>query len=149
MSRIIKIIILEAVVIIVLLLLVLFLPNQKSIAKVCFQENCFTVEVADTVKKQQQGLMFRENLERDSGMIFVFAKEGNYPFWMKDTLIPLDIIWINKNQEVVFIKENADPCAEICESIDPKQNAKYVLELNGGLIDNLGLKLGEKVSISY
>ena len=60
----------------------------------------------------KNGLMFRENMDSDRGMLFIFEKEGEYPFWMKNTLIPLDIIWINKDKEVVFISENAQPCEE-------------------------------------
>lgn len=170
MNKIVKVIILETFVLVVLLMLLLFLPKsrlqdnrgfsillgQKNISKVCFREptlneqseskGCFQVEIADTILEQQKGLMFRESLDRDGGMLFVFEKEGNYPFWMKNTLIPLDMIWINQNQEVVFIEENAQPCQEICTEINPNQNAKYVLEVNGGLSSEINLKIGDKIS---
>jgi|SRR3989344_2749992 len=130
--------------------LVIFLIEKKlKVAQVCFQEDCFLVGTADTSSKQQWGLMFRESLERDGGMLFVFKKEGNYPFWMQNTLIPLDIIWIDQNQEIVFIKENAQPCREVCIPIDPKQNAKYVLEINGGVASEINLKIGDKTTIFW
>ncbi len=127
------------------------LPKQKlSISKVCFKENCFKVEVAGTPQQKEQGLMFREHLDKDAGMLFIFEKEENYPFWMKNTLIPLDIIWINQNQEVVAIKENAEPCQrEECPIIDPSAYAKYVLEINGGLAEEIGLEVGDKVTLPY
>ena len=65
---------------------------------------------------------------------------------MKNTLIPLDIIWINANNEVVFISENTIPCEkDFCPSIEPVREAKYVLEINGGLVEKIGLKIGDKL----
>jgi uncharacterized membrane protein (UPF0127 family) len=78
-------------------------------------------------------------------MLFIINEEGIYPFWMKNTLIPLDIIWINKDKEVVFIKKDFQPCTEICESITPDKKAKYVLEINGSLADKNNIKVGDKV----
>lgn len=98
--------------------------------------------------ERSRGLMYREGLDSDKGMLFIFEKEGEYPFWMKNTLISLDIIWINENKEVVFISENAQPCSEeySCPSISPGKNAKYVLEINGGTSERIGLKIGDKAN---
>ena len=57
--------------------------------------------------------MFRESLNENSGMLFIFPKEDFHNFWMKNTLIPLDIIWINSAKEIVFIENNAQPCLKI------------------------------------
>lgn len=149
MGKFVKIIIVETLVLLVLLVFFLFLPKQKGISQVCFSERCFKVEVADSPSEQERGLMFRENLEKDKGMLFVFKEEGNYPFWMNNTLIPLDIIWMNSNQEIVFIKEDAEPCGEICEPIDPKIKVKYALELNGGAVSEKNIKISDKMTISY
>jgi len=112
--------------------------------KVCFRQDCFFVEMATTPEEWSRGLMNRENLDENRGMLFIFDQEGIYSFWMKNTLIPLDIIWLNQNKEVVFIEKNAQPCKkEICESINPGQKAKYVLEINKGLVDKMGLKTGD------
>lgn len=111
----------------------------------CFGSDCFTVEVARTPSEQERGLMFKEQMGPDKGMLFVFAQSGNYPFWMKNTLIPLDIIWINQNREVVFIAENVQPCKQVdCPLINPATDAKYVLELNGGTASRFKLHLGDK-----
>lgn len=140
------IIIFLAFIILVLILLLILPEKNLIIKKVCFNEYCFNVEVVDTPSKRHQGLMFRNNLEKENGMLFIFEKEDNYPFWMKDTLIPLDMIWINKNQEIVFIKENALPCQEVnCPSIDPNQQAKYVLEINGGISQKININIGDTV----
>ncbi|MDD2697122.1 MAG: DUF192 domain-containing protein [Candidatus Pacebacteria bacterium] len=115
---------------------------------VCFGSNCFQVEIADNSLERSQGLMFRQKLDSDKGMLFIFENEGEYPFWMKNTLIPLDIIWINGDKEVVFISENAQPCMEefSCPSINPGKNARYVLEINGGISEKIGLNIGNKAN---
>lgn len=133
-------------VVIVVLLGVLLWPVKIRTTTACFADDCFLVEVAITDAEQQRGLMFREYLDKDKGMLFIFDGEEIHSFWMKNTLIPLDIIWINQGQEIVFIAENTQPCHETCLPIDSKQKAKYVLEINGGLARELGLNVGEKVS---
>lgn len=120
--------------------------TEKSIGQVCFDNYCFKVELVKTQEEISRGLMFRKNLEQDRGMLFIFQEEGEYAFWMKNTLIPLDIIWINQNREVIFIKKNFQPCAgENCETVKPDKKAKYVLELIAGTIDRIGLKIGDKL----
>jgi len=91
--------------------------------------------------------MFKKHLDDDGGMLFLFEEENVYPFWMKNTFIPLDILWINSNKEIVFIYKNAQPCiTEPCPVIYPGKKAKYVLELHGGISDTIGLIEGDKVS---
>lgn len=90
----------------------------------------FEVEIAQTQSQRQRGLMFREELKPNTGMFFVFETENIYPFWMKNTLIPLDIIWFDKNGIIVDI-QSMEPCTEtICKSYIPKKKSQYVLEVN-------------------
>ena len=118
--------------------------------RVCFQENCFSVEIANTPPKRAQGLMFRKKLDEDKGMFFIFPKQGNYNFWMKNTLISLDIIWIDQEGKIVFIKRNVLPCKENpCKSIKPDVLAKYVLEINAGKAKAIDLKIGDKLSFNF
>ena len=92
--------------------------------------------------------MYRKELDKNKGMLFIFDKEGIYPFWMKNTLIPLDIIWIDSNDKVVFISQNVQPCKNlICPSIFPTVKAKYVLEVNAGVCQEIGLKVGDELTI--
>lgn len=117
---------------------------------VCFDDECFDVEVVDTEADRMKGLMFREYLDQDKGMLFVFEESRVYPFWMKNTLISLDMIWIDENYEVVFIKESAMPCtSDPCPSINPGTQALYVLEINGGLAAQKGIELGDKAKFKY
>lgn len=126
--------------------LILLNQNNKKENEVCFKNNCFKVELAQNLEERNLGLMFRENMDSDKGMLFIFDEEGEYPFWMKNTLIPLDIIWMDENKEIVFINENFQPCKEDpCPTINPNQNAKYVLEINAGISKEIDLNIGDKV----
>ena len=136
---------------IIIFSLIIFMnkDNEKQ-AKVCFKDNCFEAEIAKTIKEKKTGLMFRKELDLDKGMFFVYDKQDIYSFWMKNVLIPLDIIWINENKEIVFIKENALPCKEkSCFFIKPDKQAKYILEINSGISKKIGLKIGDKLDINF
>ena len=123
--------------------------NQKQ-TQLCFENNCFDVELALTSKEKSQGLMFRDYLEKNKGMLFVFATEEEYGFWMKDTAIPLDMIWLDEDKEVVFISKNNQPCNNNeCPAINSDKKAKYVLELNGGTADKIGLEVGDKADFNF
>lgn len=145
----------KEILVIVLLLIVVgavsyyFGYFNKSDTNVCIDDACFKVEIADDNNERTMGLMNRTFMDNDKGMLFVWESEGYYPFWMKNTLIPLDMIWINMDKEVIFIYENAQPCIEEpCEIIYPARiNAMYVLEINGGLADELGIDVGSKLII--
>ena len=92
------------------------------------------VEIANTNEERSQGLMYREKLEEGHGMLFVFEKVKVYEFWMKNTLIPLDMIWLDEDFDIVDV-QTAVPCPveeENCPTYKPKGVAKYVLEVNGG-----------------
>jgi hypothetical protein len=122
----------------------LFKPRDKA----CFASHCFLIELAKTDTEKERGLMFKSQLDKDRGMLFIFNKEGVYPFWMKNTLIPLDIIWINKEKSIVFINKNSQPCNNIdCPLINPQVEASYVLEINAGISDEIGLKPGDSFVI--
>ena len=118
-----------------------------EISKACFGQQCFNIEIAQTNVERQTGLMFREGLCNNCGMLFMFEQPNIYRFWMKNTLIHLDMIWIDENKTIVYIKEYAQPCAtENCESFTPDKEAKYVLEINAGLIQEYNMMLGDKVT---
>lgn len=103
-----------------------------------------TVEIADTDAKRQRGLMFREQMASGDGMIFLFDQPGNYPFWMKNTLIPLDMIWLDKNAQIVWIADSVPPCkADPCPSYDHQGQALYVVEVVSGFAKEHKLKIGD------
>lgn len=115
----------------------------QSLPRVCFAEHCFTVEIADEPDEHRRGLMFRESLPPENGMLFIFDREARYGFWMKNMRIPLDIIWLDRNMRIVFIQKNAQPCSDgPCKSYRPSAAARYVLELNAGTTDKAGFEPG-------
>lgn len=151
MKKSVKIVILLGVVLLILIMMFLVIPpSELKTGKVCFNTNCFDIEIAKTNTQRQEGLMNRESLDKNGGMLFVFDEEGMHSFWMKNTLIALDMIWINQNNEVVFIAENAEPCrTENCPHISPDRKAMYVLEINGGLAKELNVNVGDRVDFNY
>jgi len=114
---------------------------------VCIRESCFQVEIVDTPEERATGLMFREELAQDRGMLFIFEDDGIHDFWMKNTKIPLDIIWISQDMVVVYISRDTRPCrADPCPSVNPEKIARYVLEVNAGISDSAGIEVGDKAT---
>ena len=135
---------------IALCLLVLFIHSKKAgtdKTPVQIKGKTVYVEMADSLKKQSLGLMFRKSLKKDEGMLFVFDSNRKHSFWMKNTFITLDIIWLNDNNEVVHIEHSAPPCKESpCPTYSSQYPAQYVLELNGGWSIENNLNLGDTIS---
>jgi len=103
-------------------------------------------EVADNIFKKSKGLMGRECLGENEGMLFVLNIERRPRFWMKNMKFPIDIVYISKEKKVVDIIENAQPCNSILSiGFTPKSAAKYVLEVNAGFIKKYGIKIGDRV----
>ncbi|MGB8952426.1 MAG: DUF192 domain-containing protein [Candidatus Aminicenantales bacterium] len=114
----------------------IYLPNGKAI----------TTELAVTEEERQRGLMFREKIFSDQGMLFVFKEEGFYSFWMKNTWIPLDILWLDKERRIVHIEREVPPCREDpCPSYSSPRAALYVLELESGAAERYQLKFYDRI----
>lgn len=112
--------------------------------QVCFEDQCVEVEIARAKTEHARGLQFRSSLGEDQGMLFIFPDIKRHSFWMKDTLIPLDIIWLDESQHVVYMLENVPVCQEEpCPVYTPLSQAKYVLEINAGRASFLNIKEGE------
>ncbi len=105
-------------------------------------------ETAVDTRDMLRGLMFRASLAGDHGMLFVHPVSGHYSYWMYQTYIPLDMIWIDQDHQIVELVESAPPCqtaASKCAHFGGHENARFVLELNGGLIRKYGLKTGQTI----
>ena len=108
-----------------------------------------SLEVARTPEEQAMGLMYRTSLAADRGMLFPFEPPRPVSFWMKNTLIPLDMVFL-RNGEVKAIATNVPPCTTTpCPSYGPSTEIDQVIELRGGRAAELGLKLGDRVSIKF
>ena len=101
------------------------------------------VEIADTKVKREKGLMYRENLALDTGMLFIYAYPQKVKFWMKNTLIPLDIAFADKTGEVIRLVHHAKPFN--LDLIDGGENIQYVLEINAGMSKKFNLFQGSKL----
>ena len=104
--------------------------------------------MAITESERRRGLMDREFLPPYTGMLFIFPEEDAHPFWMKNTYISLDIIWLNRNRRVVHIERGVPPCThDPCAQYEPDEDALYVLEFNAGFADDFIIQEGDKVEI--
>ena len=110
-----------------------------------------SVEIADTDSTRSRGLMFRERLPSNEGMIFVFDEPGEHPFWMKNTLIPLDMVWLDAGKRILHVAHSVPPCkADPCPTYPPAPGtrASFVVELASGFAKHHGLKVGDKLDIT-
>lgn len=117
----------------------IFDNDAQTIAK-------FKVAVADNDNKKMYGLMNLDSLPKDQGMLFPFFHSQVVMMWMKNTRIPLDMIFIDSDNQIASIKHNAQPYS--IEVISSEKEVNKVLEINGGLSTKLGIKVGQKVKIS-
>ncbi len=100
-------------------------------------------EFADNEQEREQGLMYRTEMKENEGMLFIFPTQTRQSFWMKNTVIPLDIIFVNSNLKIVTIQKNAVPYSE--KSLPSTKPAQYVIEVNAGYTDKYNIKVGDKV----
>jgi len=131
-----------------LLILLCLLASCQPAPRVIFDTVEFTVELATTPSQQSRGLMYRESLPVDQGMLFVFDGERSRSFWMKNTRIPLDMIFLDEAFVVVDVKHDVPPCeTDPCPSYGSPP-AKYVLEINAGLAREHGIREGSMMRIN-
>lgn len=143
-----KILIIFALLLIALIFFIIS-PQKKSGNTVCFEGSCIDVELATTPEEMTIGLMNRTSLPENLGMLFIFDEEGIHKFWMKNTLIPLDMIWLDENGKIIYIEKNAQPCyVLICPLFGPESSSKYALEANGGYIEKHKINVGDKARIT-
>jgi len=108
------------------------------------------VKIADTEESRNAGLMFVSELDEDEGMLFVYPDEKERMFWMKNTLIPLDMIFVSANETVVHVFENAVPCEkDPCETHYSKHPAMYVIEANAGFAARNKILAGDRLMNIY
>jgi len=105
-----------------------------------------SVEIADTEEKRQLGLMYRPKLPELQGMLFLFPHEELLSFWMKNTPLPLDIIFINTARMIVSIVQNTTPFSE--KPLPSGSPAQFVLEMNGGFCQQHGITVGDRVEFA-
>lgn len=135
---------------VVALVMVMFLGAASSVAAACQANSVtlkndqaeirFSIELAQTPQERSRGLMFREHLPAQSGMLFVFERPQRVAFWMKNTLIPLDMIFVDRTGTVTHVHEGAIPGDET--PIPGGDQVYSVLEINAGLASRYGISVG-------
>lgn len=147
MAKIISIII---ILLVAFIIFILYFPKPFQKTEITINNKKFTLEIAKTISQKSKGLGKRNSLCENCGMIFNYSNEGIYPFWMKDTLIPLDMIWLNSSNEIVSIyTATTEPNTPLFKLKIYKNDkpAKNIIELNAGQTKELGLKIGDKIWI--
>ena len=102
------------------------------------------IELAENDNERMQGMMYRKSMDDNKGMLFVFDLEEPQSFWMKNTIIPLDIMYVNSKKEIVKIFKNTTPFSE--NSLPSEKPAIYVVEVGGGFTDRYGIKEGDMIN---
>jgi len=129
-------------------LLLLFTSCVSAEPQVVLKGQRFKVELATTPKEHALGLMFRDKLAEDSGMLFIFPTATTRSFWMRNTRIPLDILYFDDSLRLVSVAQGAKPChVARCPTYSSAGPARYVLELNAGKAAELGLEPGDELEL--
>lgn len=151
----IRLAVIVGIIVFIIIMIPIYYPVQSPIESELVTEGSVTingkileVEIADEPEERSRGLMFRKSLSRDSGMLFLFDREGFYSFWMMNVNFNLDIIWIDSGGNVVHIERDLPSCFMNCPSYAPREAARYVLELNSGVVDELDVLVGSFISIN-
>ena len=124
-----------------------FLKKEKIVIenKLSKNKEFFLVELAKNEYEKKKGLQCKKYLKKNEGMLFIWSDEDYRNFWMKNTAIPLDLIFINSKFKIVDIYFNATPFSK--KSIRSQKRAKFVLELNYGVFKNKGFNVGDKIML--
>lgn len=115
------------------------LPNGQTL----------TVEILTRPEDLARGMMFRDPLPENHGLLFVHPQPGRYPYWMYQVRVPLDIIWLDQNGRIVEMALNCQPCPgppENCPRYGGRSVSKYVLELNAGSAQRYSLQIGDQIT---
>jgi len=139
------------IVIVAALILFFATPSASENLKphVLINDQRIEVELVKSFEEKQQGLMYRESLDEDAGMFFLYDEEQPLMYWMKNTLIPLDMIFLSADRNIIHIESEVPPCKPLesndCPGYGPKEEGQYVLEVNGGYAEEHGIEVGDSV----
>ncbi len=123
-------------------------PREQPLGEVELGGQRFQVEIVEDDAAREQGLMHRETMAADHGMLFIWPEEAPRAFWMKNTLLALDILYFDSRMRLVDLHTDVQPCrSERCPTYPSARPARYVVELNAGTAEELGMKLGDRLTI--
>jgi uncharacterized membrane protein (UPF0127 family) len=108
----------------------------------------FLLEIAAKREQRAYGYMHRSRVDRGEGMLFIFPESDFHSFWMKNCLVPLDILWLGDDMGVVYLEHDVPPCLkDPCPGYPPMSKARYVLEIRAGMAKKSGLQVGERIHL--
>jgi len=119
-------------------------PQLQPHANVRIGDGIFAAKVVKTQEERAKGLSDTSELRKDQAMLFVYERDDKWPIWMKDMNYPIDIVWMDKNKKVIYIVKNAPPESYPHETFEPKDDARYVLELAAGMVDTKSIMIGKE-----
>jgi uncharacterized protein len=132
-----------------LLLVLVACSSKPAVQYVAFHTGekivSFKVEVVKSRKDIELGFMYRKELAPDRGMLFIFPADTQSPFWMKNTFVPLDIVFLDKNMEVIDIIRETTPL--LTKLLYPKKSYRYVVEIGAGIAASRGIEIGNKADL--
>lgn len=117
-------------------------PQLQPHATLRLGDGIFTAKIANTDAERAQGLSNTDQLPANQAMIFIFDKDDKWPMWMKDMSYPIDILWLNKDKQVVYIVKNASPDS-YPDKFVPSSDARYVIELPAGTVDSKAIRTND------
>lgn len=123
-----------------------FAPYESNIQQVSLRGKTFFLEIAETQPEREKGLSGRNHVAADGGMLFVFDTPDTYCFWMKDTLVSLDMLWFDENYRLIHRAQSVQPDSYPTSFCSPR-NAKYVVELPAGTTERLNVQIDDVLSL--
>ncbi len=121
--------------------------NRGTESSITINNQRFSVEIADSDQERETGLSFRDSLDPESGLLFIFENEDFHGIWMKDMNFSIDILWLDSDLEIIHIEENISPDTFPQTFVSPTK-AKYVLEINAGEVKEFNLSLGQVATLN-
>jgi uncharacterized protein len=121
-------------------------PQLQPHASLRLGDGVFKTRIAKTPEELTKGLSGTHTLREDQAMLFIFDRDGTWPMWMKDMQYPIDIIWLDKDKNVVHIVKNAPPESYPYESFESKEDARFVVELPAGTVDKKSITIGKQAA---
>lgn len=121
------------------------LPQLQSHTKLRLGDGVFRAQIADAPSEREKGLSGTQKLSRDEALLFIYDTDGRWGIWMKEMNYAIDIVWLNKNKEVIHIVKNVEPDT-YPESFSPNQDARYIVELAAGTADDKKVTIGDKAA---
>jgi|SRR3989344_2747255 len=132
-----------------ILLFLIFIVGCSNVEKkACFKDKCISLEVMESLEEKSTGLMFRDSLDENKGLLFVYNTPEKRGFWMKNVKFPIDILWLDKKNKVVYIERDVPGCMGDCKVYYPDTEAYNVIEVNANFTLNNNIKVGDFVEIN-